>query len=1008
MYRGGRSGGRAATRRSARSNASMNGGISREAVPERKQMRMRLSEKEREGTMHYCYASRKRRLRGPDLPCAIRLDKWYQRFETAEFPGLRDSTLSATFSKDYRKWRRKHVLREDRKFTKGDPKLATSLQQVLKGLGNALTTVEKGILKDVLQQLKPADEAGRGGGPARQEIPARNGGPAKPASRDKPGGATDPVPQLETSHLRDKFTALYQAKSKGVGFYMKCDRRVVRLGTLDFCPGQVTWNCAGEEHGVNAAGAEDPGVPAAPQPAPPAAPEPANSLDTNDRRAASTLRGMGRMPQQPEAGRGAKRMAPAFPEPAPTKLPRNDSTTQGGGGCADGSNQANYSTACPSRTVGTDPTNDANVCQSNWQQVHAVPQAAASRRAARQQTSFGHADGGVPPDGDAEEAPAQGAGEDGGNACPGGRPRAGVQGRAGLSNVGQSCYLNAAIAQYVQDGALPESQLQELRNELCRYSGNRMIPGRQEDANECLQYILQGFQDSQKCTACQARLCEWCELVMQQTTVCRLCGHHIAVKDEEMLHLHIPIGASLLQEALEKEMADEVLDGVKRVCDNCTRRRCAPVAVAPVGERDAARWSAEERGGLRCDVIRQQAILQPPRALFVHLQRFAHGGSLKVSEHMVFQETLSLTPFLSQSGEAEYELRAVVVHEGNNLDRGHYISFVKDGEQWWEVDDLRTAMVEARDVLKQQAYQLAYVRKVRPAPKGVPPDTPATPIAEDHASSGRLGGGRQSLCGDAAQAPGESRDGADQGSDIPGGGFADASVTLLGIGPASDERGGSPDPSDALHPAPAAAAQPAPSQQRPPACAVDSRPPQQSSMEEVPAEAPGQSPANDGPVGGGAVPDVPPQDCRDEEMEEHKGEAYCEGTPSAAGGGGPGGPGDTLSRWAGHQPAMPAPAHAHAHPTAAKEHGHAPRDVQGGHADVIPTLLIVTGLGEDYKGVESLKEWYMNHKSKPYQASRDLELWLLNVGQMVRTAVGIYHPIASCCGAQSRVPAHLY
>lgn len=151
--------------------------------------------------------------------------------------------------------------------------------------------------------------------------------------------------------------------------------------------------------------------------------------------------------------------------------------------------------------------------------------------------SFGHADDGLPPDGDAEEAPAQGAGEDGGNACPGGKPLSGVQGRAGLSNVGQSCYLNAviqmlkalpllvdacarrrgqacpkpcmaglfeqAIAQYVQDGALPESQLQELRNELCRYSGNRMIPGRQEDANECLQYILQGFQDSQKCTACQ-------------------------------------------------------------------------------------------------------------------------------------------------------------------------------------------------------------------------------------------------------------------------------------------------------------------------------------------------------------------------------------------------------------------------------------------------------------------------------------------------------------------------
>jgi len=169
---------------------------------------------------------------------------------------------------------------------------------------------------------------------------------------------------------------------------------------------------------------------------------------------------------------------------------------------------------------------------------------------------------------------------------------------------------------------------------------------------------------------------------------------------------------------------------------------------------------------------------------------------------------------------------------------------------------------------------------------------------------------------------------------------------------------------------------------RPPACAVDSRPPQQSSMEEVPAEAPGQSPANDGPVGGGAVPDVPPQDCRDEEMEEHKGEACDGGTPPAAGGGGPGGPGDMLSRWAGHQPAMAAPAHAHAHPMAAKEHGHAPRDVQGGHADAIPTLRIVTGLGEDYKGVESLKEWYMNHKSKPYQASRDLELWLLNVGQM--------------------------
>jgi len=58
----------------------------------------------------------------------------------------------------------------------------------------------------------------------------------------------------------------------------------------------------------------------------------------------------------------------------------------------------------------------------------------------------------------------------------------------------------------------------------------------------------------------------------------------------------------------------------------------------------------------------------------------------------------------------EFELFGVVVHFGDNRERGHYFAFVKREKHWIKVSDESTEIAPIQDVLAAEASMLFYRR----------------------------------------------------------------------------------------------------------------------------------------------------------------------------------------------------------------------------------------------------------------------------------------------------------
>ncbi|KAI9666345.1 MAG: hypothetical protein M1821_004281 [Bathelium mastoideum] len=61
-----------------------------------------------------------------------------------------------------------------------------------------------------------------------------------------------------------------------------------------------------------------------------------------------------------------------------------------------------------------------------------------------------------------------------------------------------------------------------------------------------------------------------------------------------------------------------------------------------------------------------------------------------------------------EEAEALYSLSSVVVHKGR-MESGHYVSYAREGNEWFMFDDAKVTMVGEREVLGAEAYLLFYV-----------------------------------------------------------------------------------------------------------------------------------------------------------------------------------------------------------------------------------------------------------------------------------------------------------
>eukprot|EP00484_Ammonia_sp_Unknown_P020975 CAMPEP_0197031480 /NCGR_PEP_ID=MMETSP1384-20130603/10476_1 /TAXON_ID=29189 /ORGANISM="Ammonia sp." /LENGTH=986 /DNA_ID=CAMNT_0042461013 /DNA_START=30 /DNA_END=2990 /DNA_ORIENTATION=+ len=306
---------------------------------------------------------------------------------------------------------------------------------------------------------------------------------------------------------------------------------------------------------------------------------------------------------------------------------------------------------------------------------------------------------------------------------------------AGLRNLGNSCFMNATLQclcytapfqNYIASdehrkrcrtgGFCIFCELQKLMPTMLQNQGTavpqtvfrnlgllskKLRPGRQEDAQEFLRFLMEGLQNA--CLKQEGKKIK--DMRIQETTVihkmwggylrsqikCCKCGYESNTYDS-ILDISLEIKGPSVRTAFKHFTDPEILDDDNKYrCDNCKKKRKA---------------------------IKQFTIFEPPNVLVVHLKRFECGGGGlfsggKINKHVKFDETLDLTEFMSYNicPKVSYSLFGVLVHYGYSSHGGHYVSYIKAPDnEWYLMDDSSVRRQSLSAVLKEKAYLLFYQR----------------------------------------------------------------------------------------------------------------------------------------------------------------------------------------------------------------------------------------------------------------------------------------------------------
>ena len=258
----------------------------------------------------------------------------------------------------------------------------------------------------------------------------------------------------------------------------------------------------------------------------------------------------------------------------------------------------------------------------------------------------------------------------------------------GLINLGNSCFLNSVLqclthlpplARILAEGkhksdcavpgfcvrcALETHVMRCLKSSNHRAIAPKMIfdnlrkisrtlrPGRQEDAHEFTRFLFEKMDKTNVYNLFKGKL--------RSRVLCLKC-QTCSDTNESMMDVSLEIKhAQSLEEALSRFMKREMLNKDNQYrCSVCNQL---------------------------CDAQKQISIRRAPQILTIHLKRFGFSRQFgsKITRHIQFKPTLSLSPYMSKaSSDATYKLKAVLVHSGSSCHSGHYLSFVKGNDNAW-------------------------------------------------------------------------------------------------------------------------------------------------------------------------------------------------------------------------------------------------------------------------------------------------------------------------------------
>jgi ubiquitin C-terminal hydrolase len=211
-------------------------------------------------------------------------------------------------------------------------------------------------------------------------------------------------------------------------------------------------------------------------------------------------------------------------------------------------------------------------------------------------------------------------------------------------------------------------------------------PFQQEDAHEFMRALLSTLVMNGH----NKQLSSLFDGLLESSVTCGTCGRPSLTRDRYM-DLSLDISGShieTLTDALNEFTKTETLTGDNKVhCTKCGTKRTATK-------------------GLR--------LATAPSILVCHLKRFAYdqrGEQVRLRKKVRFGERLEIGDFMSKVNKARpppYDLVAVLVHQGQSCESGHYISYVKNNGEWFLCNDSIVKKVDIATVLDQQAYILIY------------------------------------------------------------------------------------------------------------------------------------------------------------------------------------------------------------------------------------------------------------------------------------------------------------
>ncbi|SMQ55168.1 unnamed protein product [Zymoseptoria tritici ST99CH_1A5] len=295
----------------------------------------------------------------------------------------------------------------------------------------------------------------------------------------------------------------------------------------------------------------------------------------------------------------------------------------------------------------------------------------------------------------------------------------------------------------------------------CWKGGGGLAGYSQQDAHEYLGFILNSLHEAnidedderpaeQKEKDCECVIHQTFGGLLRSTVTCATCNNVTTSLDPFMdLSLDVKNAGFSIK---KKKLA--MINGTQTV------KEALPMDLTECLERftSVESLSTDSYFCRKCEASREAkkklTIARLPPVVPIHLKRFSHSQkssqSNKVDTRVRFPFTLDLSPYVISDttnksstnghkvekpaapadddedtidvktpsknklkGDAEpqepiYELSSVIVHKGK-IDNGHYISYSRQGAEWFRFDDSMVVQVDEKEVLGAEAYMLFYV-----------------------------------------------------------------------------------------------------------------------------------------------------------------------------------------------------------------------------------------------------------------------------------------------------------